>query len=212
MDRNTSRRDLLSAAPAIVIGTAVLGLAPAAATLPTGNVSPELLALIGKFDATNAEIDRFYAEVFNPAIERANSMRAAIPHVTIPSAHPKSAGLWSTDNPAGLRLARRLVDAEGRGASDDVQCARKLLAAQHRRNRAEKRIDVITGARAAAEQEDELYVPYREARSAVHAFPVRTLADLQAKLAFIERDDGMDGEDLLPLMIADVARLAGGEA
>lgn len=29
------------------------------------------------------------------------------------------------------------------------------------------------------------------------------MADLQAKLAFIERDDGMDGEDLLAFLVDD---------
>jgi hypothetical protein len=44
---------------------------------------------------------------------------------------------------------------------------------------------------------------------AIHAFPVASLADVWAKLAFIESDGGINGDDLLLLVQADVRRLLG---
>lgn len=90
--------------------------------------------------------------------------------------------------------------------------ARTFYAAALRRDRAIARAAITSGADAASRREDELWVPIRAARSAVHNFPVASLVDLAAKLDFIEQDSGLDGDDLLPLVMADVARLSGGEA
>lgn len=213
---STSRRDVLRLATSAGIGTGVLGLAAPSVAAGTGSsISPALTELIAEFDAVNATIDRFYAEVFNPAVDRSKALRAAIPHVTIPPS-PNWRGdptFWSTSHSEGVAIAKRLVALEPRTSKrSDVVCARKLVAAVHRRDRAAKEADRISGVTSASEREEALYVPYRRVKASIHAFQVRSLADLQAKLAFIERDDGMDGEDLLPLVIADLARLSGGEA
>lgn len=212
----TNRRDLLRLGTATGVSVAVLGLAaPSLAAGASPSVSPALTSLMAEFEAVNATIDRFYAEVFNPAVDRSKALRAAIPHVTIPPS-PNWRGdptFWSTDHPEGVAMGKRLVALEPRTSKrSDVVCARKLVAAMRRRDRAAKQADQTSGVTAASEREEALYVPYRRLKASIHAFPVRSLADLQAKLAFIERDDGMDGEDLLPLVIADLARLSAGEA
>ena len=216
MDITTTRRSLLC----ISTVAAAAATTPFAAAFPTtiapvGNVSPALLDLIASVAAINADNDRFYADVLNPAVDRASELRAAIPHVTIspPKGWSGDPLFWSTDHRDGAAMAKALVAHEPRTSiRSDVVCARKLIAAIHRRDRAGKRIDRATGLAAAKDWETDLYIPYNHAQAAVYAFPVSSMADLQAKLAFIDSDDGMDGEDLLPLVIRDVARLSGGGA
>lgn len=215
MDSNTTRRGLLRIGTAAATMAIPLMIAPAAEAVTLDAVSPALLELIRRFDAVHAEIDRFYVDVFNPAVDRSTALRSSIPHVTIPPGPhwQQDAGFWSTDNRVGVAMAKSLVKHEPRTSRrSDVVCARKLVAALHRRDREGKRIDKITGLDAANRQEVGIYDPFTKAEAAIYAFPVASLADLRAKLAFIERDDGMDGEDLLPLVIRDVARLSGGEA
>jgi len=215
MESNTTRRGLLCIGTAAATMAVPLMIAPAAVAATPDAVSPALFDLISQFDAVHAKINRFYDNVFNPAVERSNTMRASIPHVTIPpSPNWRDDQLfWSTDNRVGVAMAKSLVKHEPRTSRrSDVVCARKLIAAIHRRDREGKRIDKITGLDAANKREVGIYDPFTKAEAAIYAFPVASMADLKAKLAFIERDDGMDGDDLLPLVIRDVARLSGGEA
>jgi hypothetical protein len=89
---------------------------------------------------------------------------------------------------------------------------RELLAALPNPTAADvDRIQQESGLAALSDVENEHYAIRKPLKEAVHAYPVESLADLNAKLAFIEQDNGMDGEDLLPLVQADEQRLLGGE-
>jgi hypothetical protein len=72
-----------------------------------------------------------------------------------------------------------------------------------------ERIERDTSIAAADEQEAALSRHAGKLHLAILDQPPASLADLSAKLDFIERTNGLDGDDLLPLMLADVARLSG---
>lgn len=214
-----TRRALLGgaglAASAIVTGGMALATNAKGETLasvPAVQVSSALVALIAEWQREDAKLDHFYATVFNPAVDRERVGYDAIPHVTIEPdrrwmGHPR---FWSTDHTSGVAMARNLVANEPRTSKrSDVICARKLVAALHRRERAIKANARVSGMDAADAQEAVHCVVRDRIRKAIHTFPVAGLADFRAKLAWIESDDGIDGDELLPLVIADARRLAG---
>jgi hypothetical protein len=222
-DTTTSRRALLRAASTAIAyasGAAIVSGGMAMATSAKGQtvaaasaqISPGLAALIAEWQRHDRVLDRFYATTFNPACAREREGLAAIPHVTIPpwKGWIGEPGFWSTDNRASVAIARDLVASQPRTSKrSDVIRARKLIAAVHRRERAIRQVARTSGMDAADKQEAALEAARNRIRSAIHTFPVATLADFRAKLAWIEGDDGMDGDDLLPLVIADTRRLAG---
>lgn len=225
MDTNTNRRSFLrlgTGALAYGGGAAAAGglaLAREAKGATPSNVSPALAAMLRRYEAHEAEISRFYASTFNPAVERQRAMIAAIPHVAIDgSLEADGRTIWSTANRMDVAQAKGIAHICGELHSQSAKWqskrrrARSLYAAHLRRERAIARTDKLSGAEAAGRQEDAFYAVRRPLKGAIINFPVASLADLQAKLAFIEADEGMDGDDLLPIVIADVRRLAGGEA
>ena len=226
MNQTTTRRDLLrfgtsagayAAGAAIVTGGIALAGEAKGATL---GVSPALLKAIADFERHDAALDRFYRETFNPAIERHNAATLALPHVRMvgPALGVGPDLVLDSSDPHKVAYARGVAKQPATRASQEPhwQARRKLCrsftAAVERRNRKLVRLDRDTGRIAADEQETRFYDERKPIKLAVLNFPVASLADLAAKLAFIERDEGMDGDDLLPLVMADVARLSGGEA
>lgn len=223
----TTRRDLLrlgTSAAAYAAGAAIVTGAAALASEAKGatpGVSPELSRLIADHKEADDRINQFYRTTYNPAIDRHRAMTDAIPHVEreVPALSPAAPPLrWSTADPhtIGHPKSIALHPLEGQSQSPAWQArrreARSFYAAVLRRQRALAKAGRDSGAHAVAVREDELWVPIAEARLAIHNYPVASIADLAAKLAFIEDDNGMDGDDLLPLVMADVARLSGGEA
>jgi hypothetical protein len=226
MNQTTTRRDLLrfgTSAAAYAAGAAIVtgGIALASeAKSATPGVSPALLKAIADFERHDAALDRFYRDTFNPAIDRHNAATLAIPHVRMVGP-PIGAGhelILDSNDPHKVGFARNIARQPAKLASQEPQwqarrkLCRSFTAAVQRRNRTLARIDRDTGCIAADEQETRFYDERKSIKLEVLNFPVASLADLAAKLAFIERDEGMDGDDLLPLVMADVARLSGGEA
>lgn len=226
MDTNTTRRSLLrlgtgalaygAGAAAVAGGLAIAGEAKGA--MPQ-RVSPALDALLRRYAAHDAELSRFYASTFNPAVDRQRAMIAALPHTEVDGSVQNDGRLiWSTANRLDVAQAKGIaripnaMQSQEAGWQDKRRRARSLYAAHLRRERAVARTGQLSGIDAASKQEASFYAVRRPLKGEIINFPAVSLQDLQAKLAFIERDEGMDGEDLLPLVMDDVRRLSSGEA
>jgi len=222
MTQETTRRALFGAAGLVAVAAAVPVMANTAhLSASAAQVSPKLLALLAEHKAADATIDRFYAAVFNPAVDRETAMRAAIPHIARETAalSPSSHTIyWNTGDrhsiahAAGIAKASKARSNQSEAWQQRRSDARSFYAAHLRRERALARVARDSGMDAAEAGESELYAPIKAARHAIYNYPVASLADVAAKLAFIESDNGMDGDDLLPLVIADVAQLVAREA
>ncbi len=222
MTQTTTRRGLLrmgtsvaaygAGAALVAGGCALAGEAKGA----TPAVSPELTRLIAEFDDHDAKLSAFYRATFNPAVERHREFVEALPHREIDgSLAGDGRRMWSTANRMDVAEARGIATMPTSGQSitplwlDKRRRARSFYAASLRRQRAIDRAERDTGAFAAGLAEDERLGTMRLLREGIYGFAVTGPADLAAKLAFIERTDGMEGEDLLPLMLADARRLCG---
>lgn len=222
----SSRRDLLrlgssAAACGTLLASANVAVATAAPALP----SPGLAALFEQHRLADQVLDHFYKHEHEPAMQALRKAEdhyraalEAIPHIEEQSGRSVAGPpvTFSSRREFSRRQAERLVDHDTAPGNDTdynatVEAARRFVAADDLRNATIASLGPEpTEDPAWDEREKAYYAPYLAAREAIHAFPVETLADLKAKLDWIERDNGMDGEDLLPLVIADVARLAQG--
>ena len=227
MTTTTTRRNLLR------IGTTAAAYA-AGATIVTGGVaiasqakgetlSPGLAVRIQRHRAARAAQDHIHATIINPGYERQKEARAqhqrridAIPHVEAPGGVSLGgqAITFTSRNNASRRMAEVYLDmdAENPNRSADwaemVDGARRFIKADDARNDAIRALGdepLFANLRAV---EDEAYEPVHAARNAILDFPCNTFVDFKAKLAWLQSDDGMDGEDLLSLVMADVQRIA----
>ena len=223
MGKVLTRRAALTAFSAATVAAAIV---PAAALASTSgrvsDVAPELSALIADYWATDAVIDRFYDEVFNPACERQHERYNAVPHVVqpiTPMGEDTREREWSTAIQLDVACVAGIVKLSrgpallSQGPGNIRRCeARSFWAAHLRRERALERIKNDPEIVAARSEEDRLWAPQRVREAAIEQYPVSTLADLRAKIDFMHRRDAELRADLLPLLAADVARIIEGEA
>jgi hypothetical protein len=222
----TNRRIMLAAIAAAPL--AACGATPAFASATSAAISPALADLIARHAAADAALEHFYATVFNPAVDAhraaVDEHRAAVdavPYVEELGGCSVGGGpvIFSSRKGHSRKTAEHYIacdqDQPNRGGDWNkmIDAARRFIRADDSRKQAvrdlgeEPVLDPSVEAR-----ERAAYAPFLAARAAIHSFACNSLADLRAKLAWIESGDGMDGEDLLPIVIADVQRLIGGEA
>ncbi|MEG3086073.1 hypothetical protein [Sphingomonas sp. PB4P5] len=222
--QSPSRRAVMGAAlagPAVLAGIAI----PAAAAAKA--ISPGLAALIEAHRQANATLDRWYAEVFNPAVDAHTAATmahrakvAAIPHIVertvdqggrvlvLHSKHRDHRAIADGYVATESRFAK--VDCiRGKHWDEAVAACGRFIAADDERNAKIAALGDEPRDRVSTEVENAAYAPVLAAGKKIAQFHATTAADLQAKLAWIDSDDGMDGEELLPLVIADVARIVG---
>lgn len=203
----TTRRGLLATA-----GLASIAIAVPVAALPTHpnpkGVSADLAALITAHDTAAADCQAFSDDVSVPTVEAAQAQADALPDVEMTI---NEMTFWASN-----RRHRALATAILAGARDTRDAYHKpyrsFLAAAKRRDRNVKRIYRVSGADAANDRQDAMYTVCADAQSAVAAHPVRTVADLHAKLAFMVKHDMGDGMDWTEELFADATRIAGVEA
>jgi len=217
MNTTTTRRNLLrfgTTAAAYAAGASIVtgGIALASqakGAAPVG-ISSGLAQAFATLAAAERTSTRYHEDVFEPTRLRWLAAKDAVPHATIePSAAWKmSPAFWSTDHPRALALAKDLVADNPRTSKrDDVVRARKLIAAEHRRNRAITQVRKASGIDTQGDESDRLYDIMVAAEDAVCAYPALNLADLEAKLAFFKERDLAQNEGNMALVVADARRL-----
>lgn len=223
-DTNMNRRAALRLATSTLAcgaGAAVTiaGLAVSeakGATLST--ISPELLRLIAECDQAKRELVAFTHDVFDPARERWLQARDAVPHLTFDGTGPIGEPMhYSTADGGMVQTCLRIVkDAErSRRAKPYVADSRRLVAGWKRRERALERLRVASGFDAAWERNEPIEAATSDAEDAVIAFPAVSMADVIAKIDFMERikilRSGEVDEHAALAIVADVRRLSGRE-
>ncbi|WP_277983954.1 hypothetical protein [Sphingomonas faeni] len=218
----TTRRDLLrlgTTAAAYAAGASIVTGGIALASQAKGEtlegVSPGLIKAIAAFAAAERASAQYEATVYEPARLRWLAAKEAVPHTTVaPSPNWKmSPAFWSTDNREALAIAKGLVGSHPRTSKNpDVVRARGLIAAKHRRDRAVDRAGASVGIGPCCEESDRLSDQAADAASDVAAFPAKSLADIEAKMAFIIKHDMEPNGGMMEHMLADARRLLGREA
>lgn len=220
MDTNTTRRNLLrfgTTAAAYAAGASIAtgGIALASqAKSAAPAVSPALTRLLRDYAAADEALDQFYEAVHNPAVEREHEMRAAYPdiehEIPMTGGHTR---MFTTARTMDIAQARHIATSE-----ISAQCehpawpakrkgARSFYAAHLRRERAFARIHRVCGLDAINARETALFVPYKAAVAGIAAFPITTLADLDAKMAHLLQNRTDQDDELFDAIQADVRHL-----
>jgi hypothetical protein len=206
-----------------IFGTIALGaVAIAANVTPVAavtrsyaeTVSPELSALIAAYDAANAKADTYYQTVYIPARERMTTLQAGVPHYEFVGG-PSVVGNpinYSTADRKVLAMSKAISKNDAFAGTDMRADSRRLIAASLRRDRRLAAIRRESGIAEAGNQCDALGDACANACLYVCDFPVSTIADLNAKMAFVMRTGAYDTEGTVQTLAADIARLAAREA
>ena len=164
--------------------------------------------------AERAERD-FDKTVYNKASERFDRMEAAIPHQTVEwrgGPYAKSE-IWSTADIRQVSEAKYFLDPKHKRPIDPSQanyhaaCV-ELIAAAAARYELLLRASKESGFDAAGVESDRLCDLRCAARDAVVHHPVRSAAELSAKIAVIRDNDLWDSTEMQDVITADVARIA----
>lgn len=221
MKNTTTRRNLLrigTTAAAYAAGASIVTGGVALASQAKGEtlegVSPDLTKAIATFAAAEQASAQYEATVYEPARLRWLAAKEAVPHTVVaPSPNWKmSPDFWSTDNREALAIAHGLVSTHPRTSTNpDVIRARNLIAAKRRRDRTVDRTGASVGIGPCCEESDRLSDQAADAASSVAAFPARSLADIEAKMAFIIKHDMEPNGGMMEHILADTRRLLGKE-
>jgi hypothetical protein len=179
---------------------------------PVIGTSPELIRLILEADRADAAVERFNKEVYEPARAACAKDRDAVPHIRYTGGDFDGKGPieYRTDKPGMIAVAKQVSKFSRNEPS--VQEVRRFLAAHWRRERTINAITAAHGVPGLLEQSDQLGYKAVDAMDAVVAFPCRSIADLNAKMAKVIEWDVLGNEGTGAIIAADVARLAAREA
>lgn len=206
-----SRRALLAGMAALPLSACPT---PAPAR-PTG-VCAKLAGLIAAYTTTEAEYDRFCAEVYNPAVERQDALIAAIPHFEIDATLAADGSrMWSTregngSEARGIASIARTYQNDSPKWQDKMRRARTFTAADLRRKRAIDRTHKAAGLDAVDAQEDEICARLESTRQAIRDFPARTPSDLKTKLETL--DQWLTHAELKDVVMSDLDSIQSREA
>lgn len=219
----TTRRSLL-----VVAGMAAVTVAAPSVAAETGKVpaiSPELLALVAAYDRADASLDQWYDTRWNPAIDAHTSAVEAIRPVTIEAPayanvldETVPAQTFSTANRSDVARCKGIVSIPRAKQSQSpkwqavYRAARQLTAAVKWQERRREQLDRQFGIAALNVEERDLSRALGQAADAVRSFPAASMADLLAKLEFVQRIGRPDDESgpLFELVRDDVSRLLEG--
>lgn len=230
MSTQTTRRDLLrfgTTAAAYAAGASIVTGGIAIASQAKGAaLSPGLAALIDDHRRATERFEHTTRAVINPAFEkRAEAKKEHQRRVdAIPHAEETGGTSWggkpitlTSRNSGNRRTAEVYLELDaadpnrGTDWNDMIEGARRFIKADDARQEAVGAIGEPPTFDDLHTLEQEALAPVHAARRAVIYFPCAALVDLRTKLAWIESDEGMDGEDLLPLVMADVERIVAQE-
>jgi len=216
----TTRRDLLrlgTTAAAYAAGASIVTGGVAIASKARGAapaVSPQLAKLLRDYARADKALAHFYETVHNPAVDREAAMREACPDIEhdIPMTGGQTR-MFTTAKSMDVAQARHIAKSKMSAECSHPnwpakrQGARAFYVAHLRRERAFAgirrtcRIDAITA------REATLLAPYTAAVAGIAAFPIATVADLDAKMAHLLENRTSHDNDLFDTIQADVRRL-----
>jgi hypothetical protein len=230
----TNRRDLLSFGSALALGTpAIMGggalATEATASTSTTATSPDLAALIGRYDAAYAAYDRICDEISEPArvrlYEAEKAASAGVPHVAMLFDMSEILGFgdevrtYTTANRIDVICIETSCKFDHEPADNFTEAQHRLFAFKRQFNEARLERDAkveaaVVAARrrhddsSAIAQEDAAWESVSSSSAAVVECQPRSIADLRAKLAFYEKTGFLLGDALLEAITKDVAGLA----
>jgi len=201
-----------------IMTTGPIALLPALAVMQcsskaeAASTSPVIAERINAYRRIDRQYWHFVETVHDPAMAALRKAQAAVPH------RETSRQLWCddqlqalrTDDDAMVQFARRfLANPRSRREADPEYwdaMAELVSLADERRNAVNaldaKRVEQLR------QRDDELCNKVCEAISAVAEAPVRSVADLSAKVAFLDETDNWNDE-YRARIIADIHVLAG---
>jgi len=226
----TTRRNLLR------IGTTAAAYA-AGATIVTGGValasqgkgatlSPSLAVLFQRHKDAEAAQAHAYATTVNPAFAERKKAKERHQQLVDAVPHAEASGGISVGGTPILFSSRKAVsrgnaayylelDAKNsnRGGdwADTIAAARSFLAADYARNEAIRTLGEGPDFSDLFALEQKVNAPFLDACQAIYDFPCVTTADLAAKVAWIEEQEGTDSEIPLALVMADLKRITAQE-
>lgn len=219
---NMTRRNVFASMFAAATASAVL---PAAAGATVNAEAPaasplfqQLLAIARRADAVADRYDRVVYGSRKAAYDRAVE---TIPHYTFPQSVPGYGGSkddWTTADTYLVRYAKGAIKQKPRFFGPGSEQARayyldqrRLVAADKWRERARIRINRSLGLGQAVDRSNELNDFAAQCFDNLFEQPATNAADVHLKLqTIVER--GRDAEWTNDLILADLARLIGGEA
>lgn len=200
---NTTRRSLiaaLSAAPVVI----------AAPAMATPSVDPGLARCIAAYKQAAAVAEQYHDEVYMPLRHKFRAEIEAVPHYTTERSYQAVTGerFWmSTDcEESCLAVELRRRRAHGFGNDDFGECCKELSAALEEREAKIGGINAKWGHLAdMRKRSDELGAISSDLLGEVECYPVRTLRDLKAKIAFVS---GLLGDEMsAEVLIEDLERI-----
>ncbi|MAM39548.1 MAG: hypothetical protein CL949_13835 [Erythrobacter sp.] len=196
----TTRRNFLAglaAAPA-------LGAHPAfaASSLAHGSApSAAICALIADYEVKEAACAAYSANIFTPARDAWLVDVDAIPHRTtsLTYLYHGDARRLSTDRSDQVAAAKTAADigSEGLYSPDYAACCAELRGLVAEREAQRTSLDELHGIAALVAEDERLSELAWQALQKVEAFPAETIADLLAKIDFIEETGGQIDAEML---------------
>lgn len=196
----TTRRNFLAglaAAPA-------LGAHPAfaASSLAHGSApSAAICALIADYEGKEAACAAYSANIFTPARDAWLVDVDAIPHRTtsLTYLYHGDARRLSTDRSDQVAAAKTAADigSEGLYSPEYAACCAELRGLVEDREAQRASLDELYGIAALVAEDERLSELAYQALQKVEAFPAETIADLLAKIDFIEGTGGQLDADML---------------
>lgn len=201
-----------------ILATGPVAMLPALAVMQcsakaeAASTSPIIAERISAYRTIDRQYWHFVETVHDPAMAALMKAQAAVPH------YETSRQLWCddqlrplrTDDDAMVRFARRFIANPRSWRQADPEywdaMAELVTLADKRRDD----VNALDGGRAEQlrQRDDELCNKVCEAVSAVTEAPVRSVADLSAKVAFLDETENWN-EEYRARIVADIHLLAG---
>ncbi len=174
------------------------------------SVSPGLARALEAVATAERASTRFQQTVYEPTRLRYLAAREAVPHTVlapVPGSEV-SPSFWATNSREGMAVAKAIANTHPRTSTrPDVVQARRLLAADHRRSRRVQATSKTTGFAGCFDETNRLCEAVADAEGAVSAYPAASLADIEAKMAFIIKRDMEPNGGMMEHMLADTRHL-----
>lgn len=216
---NTTRRGLLRLATGFLAygagAAAVAGggfaISEAKGATPPTTPSPEFAAVIAASVAAERHTREYHDAVYYPASDRCTAMINAIPHVSFETKAKFDGApmIYSTADASVVAVCQSIVaNPRTRKSDPHAKDARRLVATVKRRERAIARARRESGLEQAYTTATVIEERATEAADAVEYYPVTTLPDLVAKLAYMEDRNSLGDANVGAILAADVRRIA----